>query len=392
MDQTIPFYRHNLSAKDAAAVAAVLDSPFLTSGPVCKRVEGQLCEFFGTRHAFLTSSWTSGAVAALLALGIGPGDEVIVPAMTFIATANVVELVGAKPVFVDVDPETLLLTPEAVSRAITGRTRAVIPVHLYGQMCDMPGIQAAVSGYPGVVIIEDAAHSFEASRRGLLPGQHSDLAIFSFYATKNITCGEGGAIITNREDLAEPLYCTRLHGMSKGAADRFSGGRYNHWDMLRLGTKANLPDVLAALLPSQIETIRQRLPVRQAIADRYRSAFCDLPIRLQKLLPGCGSAEHLFPIHLAPQLRDDAIMMLNGYGVNVTVNYCAVPFTAYYQSKYDASPESFPVSCEWGNGTLSLPLYPLLARDEQDHVIKAVRDTVASLTKHPLARAAGHDS
>lgn len=390
MSQNIAFYRHNLSAKDAAAVAAVLDSPFLTSGPVCKRVEGLLCDFFETRHAFLTSSWTNGAVAALLALGIGPGDEVIVPAMTFVASANVVELVGATPVFVDVDPETLLTTPEAVSRALSPNTRAVLPVHLYGQMCDMRGIREAVSGHPGVAIIEDAAHSFEASRDGYLPGRHSDLAIFSFYATKNVTCGEGGAIVTNRDDLADPLYSARLHGMSKGAADRFSGGRYNHWDMLRLGTKANLPDLLAALLPSQIETVRQRLPIRQAIGNRYRAAFGGLPVRLPRVLPGCDSAEHLFPIHVAPELRDEAILALNGRGVNVTVNYRAVPFTAFYRSKYDPSPASLPISYEWGEGTLSLPLYPLLARDEQDYVIEALRETVVPLIEN--ARAAGLDS
>lgn len=384
MSEKIDFYRHSLSSKDAAAVAAVLDSPFLTSGAVCKRVEGMLCDFFGVSHALMASSWTNGAVAALLALGIGPGDEVIVPAMTFIASANVVELVGATPVFADVDAETLLISPEAIAAALTERTKAVIPVHLYGQMCDVVGIRAALASRPDVVLIEDAAHSFESVRDGYLPGQHSDMAIFSFYATKNVTCGEGGAIITNRSDLLDRLHSARLHGMTKGAADRFSGGRYNHWDMLSLGTKANLPDLLAALLPSQIEGVQEQLKVRQALANRYREAFAGLPLRLAKVLPQCVTAEHLFPIHVPPAVRDQAITALNARGVSVTVNYRSVPVTTFYAQKYGISPQAFPVSYEWGEGTLSLPLYPIMTGADQEAVIRAVVEAVAPLTVSSL--------
>jgi UDP-4-amino-4-deoxy-L-arabinose-oxoglutarate aminotransferase len=205
------------------------------------------------------------------------------------------------------------------------------------------------------------------------------MAIFSFYATKNVTCGEGGAIVTNRTDLIERLHAARLHGMTKGAVDRFSGGRYNHWDMILLGTKANLPDLLAALLPPQIETVRQRLPLRQAIANRYREAFAELPVRLARVLPGCSTAEHLFPIHVNPAVRDQAIMALNSRGVNVTVNYRAVPFTTYYKTKYGFAPEAFPVSYDWGEGTISLPSYPLLTGEQQDVVIQAVREAVVPL-------------
>jgi UDP-4-amino-4-deoxy-L-arabinose-oxoglutarate aminotransferase len=373
MSDSIAFYRHALPVESAAAVEAVIASPFLTSGAVCKTVEKLLCEFFGTAHAFLTSSWTHGAVAALLALDIGAGDEVIVPAQTFIATANVVELIGAKPVFVDVDPHTLLMDPAAAAAALTPRTRAVMPVHLYGQMCDVAGLRRVLAGHPDIAIIEDAAHAFESSRDGYLPGQHSDAAIFSFYATKNVTCGEGGAIVTNRTDLAPRFHSTRLHGMSTSAADRFSGGRYNHWDMVCLGTKANLPDLLAALLPDQVRTIRDRLPARQKMADRYREAFAELPLRLAKVLPGCSTAEHLFPIHVPPAVRDDAIWQLNTAGVNVTVNYRSVPDTQYYRGKYGFRPEQFPVSYHWGQGEITLPLYELLRQDQQDRVIEAVR-------------------
>src|SRR6266404_1405792 len=194
----VPFYRHSLDQSYARGVARVLDTPFLTTGAVSREVEQQLREFFAVPYAALVNSWTNGAIAMLLALDIGPGAEVIVPAMTFIATANVAEILGAKPVFVDVDPDILMMTPEGVSRAITPNTRAIIPVHLYGQMCDVRALRATIAHRPDIAIIEDCAHSFESSYRGEPPGAHSDAAIFSFYATKNVTCGEGGAIITRR--------------------------------------------------------------------------------------------------------------------------------------------------------------------------------------------------
>jgi dTDP-4-amino-4,6-dideoxygalactose transaminase len=367
----IDFYRHGLFPKDADSITTVLSSPILTSGSVGKKVEAQLCEFFGTSDALLVNSWTNGALAVLIALGIRPGDEVIVPAMTFIATANVVELVGAKPVFVDVDPDTLLVTPKAIAAALTPRTRAVIPVHLYGQMCDIVGIREILSNRSDVCIIEDAAHCFEGARDGYVPGTHSDIAIFSFYATKNVTCGEGGAIVTNRPELAETVRKTRLHGMSAGAADRFKRGTYCHWDMETLGVKANLPDLLAALLPNQIAMIRERLPQRQALANYYRNAFRGTGIRMAAIQPGVISAEHLFPIHVPGAVRDSAIAALNARGISVAVNYRSVPTLTYYHRKYGYTPSDFPVSYAWGTGTITLPLFPGLRREEQDAVIEA---------------------
>ena len=231
----VEFYRHDLNATSAEVIARVLETPFITSGSVGREVEAQLAAYFGVAQAALVNSWTNGAIAALLALDIGAGDEVIVPAMTFIATANVAEILGAKPVFVDVDPDTLMLTPEGVLGALTEKTRAVIPVHLYGQMMDILSLRTALAARPEIAIIEDCAHCFEGERDGHKPGAHSTCAIFSFYATKNVTCGEGGAFITNDKALYEKFLATRLHGMSAGAIDRFGGGGYRHWDMVRLG-------------------------------------------------------------------------------------------------------------------------------------------------------------
>ena len=185
----VPFYRHSLAPENSKYVAQVLETPFLTSGPIGKEVEAQLSEYFGVKHSKLVNSWTNGAVATLLALDIGPGDEVIVPAMTFIATANVVELVGAKPVFIDCDPDTLLVTPELIKAAITKNTKAVIPVHMYGQMCDIKAIKEILPKDQKISIIEDCAHTFEAKFNGDRPGKYSDVSVFSFYATKNVTCG-----------------------------------------------------------------------------------------------------------------------------------------------------------------------------------------------------------
>jgi dTDP-4-amino-4,6-dideoxygalactose transaminase len=379
MVSKVPFYRHSLDESYAEDVARVLVTSFLTTGPVSRQVERLLSEFFEIPYAVLVNSWTNGAIATLLALDIGPGTEIIVPAMTFVATANVAEILGARPVFVDVDAETLMLTCEGVTRALTPNTRAIIPVHLYGQMCDVHALRAAVVHRPDIAIIEDCAHSFESRYAGEPPGTHSDAAIFSFYATKNITCGEGGAIITRREDLYEAVLQTRLHGMSAGAVDRFADNRYQHWDMPRLGTKANLPDLLAALLPHQIAAVHDRWKLREERARRYEEAFKGNSIRLAKVVQDVVSARHLFPIHVPPRIRDQALVTLNDHGIGTTVNYRSVPTVTYYREKYGYSADEFPVSYEWGEGTISLPLFPSLTAEEQDYVIATVNQLIVPM-------------
>jgi dTDP-4-amino-4,6-dideoxygalactose transaminase len=376
----VSFYRHSLGSDDVASVAAVLQSPFLTTGKVARAVEVQLTEYFDLPHALLVNSWTNGALALLLALELKPGDEVIVPAMTFIATANVVELAGGTPVFVDVDPATMLMTPQGVRQALTERTRAVVPVHLYGQMCDIARMRQVLDSYrSGILLIEDCAHCFEGEFNGEKPGRHSDAAIFSFYATKNVTCGEGGAILLSDKGLFDAVVETRLHGMTAIAADRFAGGRYNHWDMKRLGTKANLPDLLAAYLPSQIRSVDARLVERHRLAQRYRAAFADGPLRLIEQWQHVKSAEHLFVIGVSAQNRDAAIHALNSAGIGVTVNYRSVPDSTYYHNRYPEAGNSCPVSRSWGEETISLPLFPGLTDAEQDYVIGVVREEVYPL-------------
>jgi UDP-4-amino-4-deoxy-L-arabinose-oxoglutarate aminotransferase len=379
----VDFYHHQLSSADAKGIADVLDTPFLTTGTICQQVEKQLAEYFGAPHAMLANSWTNGALATLMAMGIGLGDEVIVPANTFVASANIVELLGAKTVLVDVDPATLLISPEAASKAVTKKTKAIMPVHLYGQMVDVSKLRKKIDevshGDQYVYILEDSAHCFEGSLNGAKPGQFSDACAFSFYATKNVTCGEGGAVIFRNASLYEKTLETRLHGMSATAVDRFKGGKYNHWDMMQLGTKANLPDLLAVLLPRQINEIDERRPMRQALCDKYYSAFENTQIRLVEKVQGCKDACHLFTIGVREDFRDEAINILNENGISVTVNFRALPDLTYYSDKYPETKSSCLNAIAWGRQTISLPLYPGLREDQQDHVIDTILNKIVPL-------------
>ena len=372
----VPFYRHSLTSEYAQAIAKVLESPFLTSGPVCKEVEAQLNDFFGVKHSKLVNSWTNGALATLLALDIGPGDEVIVPAMTFIATANVVEQVGATPIFIDCDPDSILMTPDLVKNAITSKTRAVIPVHMYGQMCNIKAIKDILPENQKIFIIEDCAHSFESKINNERPGRHSDVAIFSFYATKNVTCGEGGAIITNDSRIHERVVQAVHHGMSASAADRFKTGNYKHWEMDHLGTKANLSDLLACLLPEQIKNIDKNLEKRKEKSDFYYSKLKNSKFRIPIELKNVVHARHLYPIGVPSEVRDEVLLRLADFGIGVTVNYRAVPNMNFYRKKYDLDRNLYKESDLWGNETLSLPLFPDITLEEQQYVVKILLDKI----------------
>jgi len=219
----VNFYNHNLDKSYQKFFNNVLNTNFLTSGTVGKKVENNLANFFSAKYSLLTNSWTNGALATLLAINIKPGDEVIVPAMTFVATANVIELLGAKPVFVDIDKNSFLIDFNKVSKAINKNTKEIIPVHLYGNMVDIKKLRnlIKIKTNKKIYIIEDSAHCFEGKFNNKLCGTFSDFAIFSFYATKNITCGEGGAIITNHKSLFEKIKEIRTHGMTNDAIRRF---------------------------------------------------------------------------------------------------------------------------------------------------------------------------
>ena len=330
----VEFYRHSLTEADIDAVSAVLRSVFLTTGPRAAAFEAAFAEYLGVEHVVTLSSCTTALFLSLTALGVGPGDEVITTPMTFVATANAILHTGATPVFVDVDPSTGNIDVRRIERAITSRTRAVIPVHLYGLMADVRALKE-VCDDRNVLVIEDAAHAAEAQRDGIRPGQLSTGACFSFYATKNLTCGEGGAVGTDDAALAATLRRLRSHGLSKEAASRYNTDRYQHWDMLELGFKGNLSDIQAALLLGQLPRLEEQLARREAIARRYEAAFADLRgVQMPEVTPGARSARHLFTMWVPPAARDETIAELQSRGIGVAVNYRAVHLLSYYQSLF----------------------------------------------------------
>jgi dTDP-4-amino-4,6-dideoxygalactose transaminase len=374
----VEFYRHALTEEDIAAVADTLRSVFLTTGPRAALFEQEFAKYLGVAHAAAVSSCTSALYLCLRALNIGPGDEVITTPMTFIATANAILHAGATPVFVDVEPDTGNLDASAVKRAITSRTRAIIPVHLYGLMADVRSIDELCRRH-NLMMIEDAAHATEAVRDGLRPGQLGHAACFSFYATKNLTCGEGGAIATNDAALADSVRRLRSHGMSKEAAGRYTG-RYQHWDMLTLGYKANLSDIQAALLVGQLGRLDAQLVRRESIAARYEAAFSQVPgISFPIVRPGATSARHLFTIWTRPRRRDEFLAQLQEKGIGVAVNYRAVHLLSFYREQFGFAPGAFPNAERIGDSTITLPLYPGMTGEEVDQVIGAVTEVAAEL-------------
>jgi dTDP-4-amino-4,6-dideoxygalactose transaminase len=365
----VPFYRHQLGEVERGAISGALEQEILTSGKLGKSIEAQMCTFFEVKHSKLVNSWTNGYLALLLALKVGPGDEVIVPSMTFIACANMVELLGAKVVFCDVDPETLLVSIENVKPLVTPKTKAVIAVHLYGQMVNTKDLFLFCQER-SIKLIEDAAHSFESTFDDYRPGRYSDCAIFSFYATKNITCGEGGLVISNDSELMEILNQTVLHGMTAGAADRFNQGVYRHWDMQRLGVKANLPDMLASLLPSQVIGAYQKLDMRLKLVDTYDKFFESSSVIRPKRHNRGIHAHHLYPLWVPPGKRDSILQILGENRIGATVNFRPVHEMSFYREKYKAESKQLTVSSNWGAGVLSIPLYPTLSNEEQEYVIE----------------------
>ena len=374
----VEFYRHNLDEEDIAHLVEVCRGVFLTTGQDTKQFEEAFAAYLGVREAVGVMSCTSALHLSLLATGVGPGDEVITTAMTFAATSNAVLHAGATPVFVDVEPDTGLISPDAVERAITPRTKAIIPVHLYGHMADMRRLRAIADRH-GLVLIEDCAHAIESIRDDVRPGTLGDTACFSFYATKNITCGEGGAVVTNSADIGRRLRLLRQHGMSASASDRYSG-TYKHWDLELLGWKSNMTNLQAALLHGQLARVDDLLERREAIASRYESGLRPVPgVAFPIVVPGARSARHLFTIWVEPARRDTLLSQLQTAGVGVAVNYRAVHLLTYYRERFGFAPGAFPVAERIGDSTITLPLYPKLTDIEVDYVVDAVQAAVTAV-------------
>lgn len=369
----VEFYKHSVSQQDIDNVVKVLNSIFLTIGEVVSEFEERFSQYLGCRYTVGVTSCTAALHLSLLAYGIGPGDEVITTPMTFVATANSIIHAGATPVFVDVESETGNIDVNLVESALTPRTKAILPVHLYGQMCDMIRIREIADRHH-LVVIEDAAHAIEAMRDGVRVGQLGEAACFSFYPTKSITSGEGGAVATNNREVTERLRKLRLHGMSEGAYERYSK-QYRHWDMELLGWNYNMYNIQAALLLNQLEHIEQFRQRREEICQMYEEAFKDSSeVSCLEKVPNSRSARLMFTILVPVEKRDRILCQLQDRGIGVAVNYRAIHLLTYYRQTYGYERGIFPIAEKIGDSTITLPLYPKLSNEEVQYIIKAVKD------------------
>jgi UDP-4-amino-4-deoxy-L-arabinose-oxoglutarate aminotransferase len=369
----IEFFRHSIDEKDIERVSSVLKSIFLTTGKEVDEFERSFCQYTGQKYTVGLTSCTAALHLSLIAAGVGSGDEVITTPLSFCATANAILHAGAKPVFVDVEEETGNLNAELIEAAITEKTKAIIPVHLYGQMCDMIRIRAQADKH-NLKIIEDAAHSIEASREGIRVGQLADTACYSFYATKNITSGEGGAITTDSELLAEKVRMLRLHGINKGAAERYTK-KYEHWDMSILGWKYNMDNIQAALLIGQLERIEDLLRRRDALWKTYEDSLHGVQgISLLKTLPSVKHARHLFTVLVSDKKRDEILWELQRKNIGVAVNYRPIHLLKFYRDTFGFSEGNYPVSEEIGRRTISLPFHTFLCSEDIKYVVAALKE------------------
>jgi UDP-4-amino-4-deoxy-L-arabinose-oxoglutarate aminotransferase len=394
--ERVEFFRHTLGDEEAASWRQVLETVCLTLGPQVAAFEQELGAFLlrgrepgdelhGPRHVVGTNSCTNGLLVALRALGLEPGDEVITTPMTFVSTTNAILHLGGKPVLVDVDPATGLLDPAAVRAAIGPRTRGILPVHLYGQLADMRAFRALADTH-GLFLLEDSAHGTEMERDGVRPGDLGDAAVFSFYATKTLTSGDGGAVVTKRADLAERMRRLRNHGVSKAAADRH-GGLYQHWDMVELGFKANLTDLDAAILRPQLPRALAQRSARESVDLRYRALLPELAPRLfaqpdsavPPLVTRVGqSTHHLFTVHVPAERRDAILTALGARGIGVAVNYRAIHTLSYLEKTLSIPRGALPHAEAIGDRTVSLPQYPALAEAQQIRVVQALEESVGA--------------
>lgn len=371
----IEFFRHAIDREDIRRVNRVLHSIFLTTGKEVQIFERNFSRYIGRRHTVGVSSCTAALHLGLIALGIGPGDEVITTPLSFCATANAILQAGARPVFVDVEEETGNMNAELIEPAITGKTRAIMPVHLYGQMCDM-GLISRIAKKHNLKIIEDAAHAIEASREGERPGALSDAACFSFYPTKSITSGEGGAISTNRGRMAGLLRMLRTHGISSEASDRYTK-RYRHWDMPVFGWKYNMDNIQAALLIGQLGRIDAIWKKRDLLWRTYEDALSHVRgITVLKTLPGVKHARHLFTVLVPPARRDAILHEIQERKIGVAVNYRPIHLLKYYRKTFGYRRGDYPVSEMIGGRTVSLPLHTALRERDVLMVVRVLGEVL----------------
>ncbi len=377
----LPFARPDIGEAEIAAVTQALRSGWVTTGPKTKEFEQAFTDYLGGNglQSIAVNSATAGLHLALEALGIGPGDEVIAPTLTFTATVEVVRYLGADPVLVDVDPVTLNIDPDAIRAAITPRTKAIMPVHYAGLACRMDEI-LAIAREHGLKVVEDAAHALPTTWQGQLVGQlQSDVTVFSFYANKTITTGEGGMAVTRHPALAERMRVMRLHGMSRDAFDRFSAKTPAwYYEIVAPGFKYNMTDVAAAMGVEQLARLPQFVQRRQYLAARYQAQLAGLPLVQPADAPaGDTHAWHLYVVRLVPGARagrDEIIQALSDRGIGTSVHYVPLHRQPYWRDRYQLTPARFPHAEAAYQCMLSLPLFTAMHDTDQDRVIAALHE------------------
>jgi dTDP-4-amino-4,6-dideoxygalactose transaminase len=354
-----------------------LRSGWLGTGPKVGRFEGAFRKYVGAQHAIAVNSCTAALHLALLVAEIKPGDEVITTVMTFTASAAAIIHAGGRPVFVDIDLETMNMDTKQIEPAITEKTRAILPVHFAGRPCRMDHIMPLAREYD-LRIIEDAAHAIETVAQGGKVGSIGDLTCFSFYVTKNVVTGEGGMVTTNNEKYADWIRILALHGMTKDAWRRFSDDGYKHYEVIYPGFKYNMMDIQAAIVFHQLQRIEQYALRRRAIWVRYNEAFRALPVITPSddLLPGDRHAYHLYTLVLNLEnlkvTRDQFMAALHRENIGTGVHYKALHLHPYYAEKYSLRKGMFPNAEYISDRTVSLPLSAKLSDGDVEDVIRAV--------------------
>ena len=387
----LPFALPEIGDDEIAEVVDTLKSGWITTGPKAKRFEADFAAWLvqgsdedpAGLHCIAVNSATAGLHLALEALGIGPGDEVITTTHTFTATAEVVRYLGADVRLVDIDPATLNIDPALIEAAITPRTKAIMPVHYAGLAADMPAI-GAIARRHGLRVVEDAAHALPTTSAGQRVGTGaSDATVFSFYANKTITTGEGGMLVTRNAALAKRARVMRLHGMSRDAFDRFTATVPSwYYEIVAPGFKYNLTDIAAALGIHQLKKAHAFQQRRALIAARYHAAFADLPVITAPVAPaGEVHAWHLYALRLLPAAglaRDHFIERLFALGIGCSVHYIPLHLQPYWRERYSLRAQGFPASQHAYEQMLSLPIYSAMTSAQVDRVIAAVRGLLPS--------------